>query len=179
MMDENADFLNVNKVQLFQALGLVPADERVRFLSVVLIGELETSMLEWLTSSGTTAEELSTSFPLTVEQAQALRTRANARTWSVIKEAVEHAKEGVATIDWMRVKALTGVDNWSQFAKGLLGGLNRTFHNIAGVEPDAVLLFEGDGWVKDGHGDFNAGLLVIDGPAVEVLRRVCGFTETT
>ena len=171
--------ITIDATKLFQALSFVPTEKKVEFLQVLFVGEK--------TDSNNLSEVLAlsqdfdrpTSFQLSFEQARMLRTRANPKTWAVIKEAVANAKDEVATVDWSKVKAITGVDNWSQFAKGLLSGLNRTLHNIAGVDADAVLLWEGDGWEQDDKGDYNHGQVVIDGPVVTVLRTVCNVESDT
>jgi hypothetical protein len=62
-------------------------------------------------------------------------------------------------------------------AKGRMGGLHRSLRKIVGVPKNAVLLWAGEVWVEDGKGDYSAGTIAIDGPAVRTLRAVCGLHD--
>ena len=172
-------------VPLAHLLGgalLVPAAHRSAFLATLLIGpeafaNLTTEAQASSTPTGDDDDEKPFSFPLNAQQARKLKDKLDPATWNVIRAAVSNAVDGVATVDWSTVKGLTGVPNWTAFAKGRLGGLNRALRNIEGVSSDAILLWEDDGWVEDGRGDYSSGPLRIDGPVVRVLRSVMGIAD--
>lgn len=117
------------------------------------------------------------SYALTLDQARTLVRRQDALTREMLRHAVMNERDGVAIIDWSDVKRITGVTNWSQFARGRLGGIHRSLATIPGVPSKARLLWEGEGWVEDGQGDFAAGTLAIDGPAVQALKTVLNLPQ--
>ena len=94
----------------------------------------------------------------------------------MIRQALMNEADGIAVIDWSVAKEITGVKNWAQFARGRLGGLHRSLSAILG-QPKSTLIWEGDGWVEDGKGDYSSGTLVIDGPAVRSLKVALGIQE--
>lgn len=175
------EYLSIRRDRLLAGSALVPADQRALFFARLLVG-LDGVSLEAADTVGTTVvgddySDTSTSFPLSAEQARELRDKVDDGTWEVVKAAVANPTDGVGTVEWSEIKRLTGVTNWAQFAKGRMGGLHRSLRKIAGVPPRAVLLWEGDGWVEDGKGDYSTGTVGIDGPAVRILRAVCGFRD--
>ncbi len=113
-------------------------------------------------------DEYPVSYPITVDQALELRTQIGETSWKIISAALENTVDGVATIDWAVVKSLSGVSNWPQFAQGRLSVINKALRKIVGYN-EAWLLIDSDAWVEDGKGDYSAGLLFIDGQAVQSL----------
>ena len=120
-------------------------------------------------SEGEGEDEYPVSYPITVDQALELRTQIGESSWKIILAALENTVDGVATVDWAVVKSLTGVCNWPQFSQGRLSVINKALRRIIGYN-EAWLLIESDAWVEDGKGDYSAGLLFIDGQAVQSLK---------
>ena len=155
--------------RLIACSSFVPLDQRAAFFTMLFLGP-----------EALPEEDVSTpfdpegpkSFPLTIEQAAKLKEKIDKDTWEVLVVTVTDPRDGVGTIDWVKVKEITGVTNWSQFARGRLGGLNRALQKIEGVPRRVQLLWEDEGWVEDGKGDFLSGTMVIDGPAVAAIRAV-------
>jgi hypothetical protein len=172
--------LTIRRDRLLAASALVPADRRAVFWATLVVGP-EGIALDASESPSSSTELVDddaagpTSFPLTTDQARELKQKVDEATWAVIKATVSNAKDDVGTIEWSEIKRLTGVSNWAQFAKGRMGGLHRSLRKIAGVPKHAVLLWEGEGWVEDGMGDYSTGTVGIDGPAIHTLRTVCGI----
>jgi hypothetical protein len=110
------------------------------------------------------------------EQARQLIQKVDKATVEMIRQALMNEADGIAVIDWSVAKEITGVKNWAQFARGRLGGLHRSLSAILG-QPKSTLIWEGDGWVEDGKGDYSSGTLVIDGPAVRSLKVALGIQE--
>lgn len=169
----------VQRDRLLAASALVPADRRASFFTTLLMGAdvLDPDPDGEIEIVNGDAFEDVQSFALNASQARELKGKVDNATWAVIRAIVANSKAGVGTIDWSEVKRLTGVSNWAQFAKGRMGGLHRSLRKIAGVPGDAVLLWEGEGWVEDLEGDYSAGTIGIDGPAVRVLRAISGLPE--
>lgn len=153
---------------LVAAAAFVPAAERLRFFATLLVGS-EVLHMDQLDSAIDETE--TTSFAISVEQGRQLKSKLDEGTWEVLTTMVANAQDDVGTIGWADVKRITGVKNWNVFAKGRLGGLHRSLRKIAG-DPNALLVWEGEGWVEDGEGDYSAGSLCIDGPAVRVIRSI-------
>lgn len=114
------------------------------------------------------------STPINPEQARELIQKVDKATVEVIRQALVNEKDGVAVIDWSVAKNITGVTNWTQFARGRLGGLHRSLSSIVG-QPKSALIWEGEGWVEDEEGDYSSGTLAIDGPAVRSLKIALGL----
>ncbi len=169
------EFLTIRHDRLLAASALVPIDQRAIFFSTLLVGPNALAEFETKADDLTDDTDSPISFALSVEQARELKGKVDRDTWAVVKAIVTEPQDDVGTIDWSEVKLLTGVTNWAQFAKGRMGGLHRSLHKIAGVPKNAVLLWEGEGWVEDGKGDYLSGTIGIDGPAVRTLRIVCGI----
>jgi hypothetical protein len=169
------EFFSVRRDRLLAASNMVSVEQRAVFFAMVFVGSDGLSDEVVIAPSNGDDSDTPTSFPLNVEQARELKSKIDDTTWAVLKAAVSGAKDDVGTIEWSEIKRLTGVSNWAQFAKGRMGGLHRSLRKIAGVPKNAVLLWEGEGWVEDGKGDFSTGTVGIDGPAVHVLRAVCGL----
>jgi hypothetical protein len=169
---------------LLAGASLVPEAQRTAFLATLLVGAdaLATLTKESKappTPIGDDDDDGPHSFPLNAQQARKLKEKLDPATWAVIRTAVGKVTGGVAMVDWGEVKSVTGVPNWTAFAKGRLGGLNRALRKIDAVPSDAILLwYDDDDWVEDGQGDYSAGTLRIDGPAVHVLRLVMGIAST-
>ncbi|WP_156453906.1 hypothetical protein [Methylobacterium sp. CCH5-D2] len=166
MSQQEAAFMSVNRTALASALQLVPVEARGEF-ALRLLG------LNDLKPEATTDEEFHHSYALTPELANQLMQKLDTATRDLFREALANVKDGVAVIDWADVKRITGVTNWAQFARGRLGGVHRSLNSIT-QSTGAKLLIEGDGWVEDGKGDFSAGTLFIDGPAVQALQAALG-----
>jgi hypothetical protein len=174
------EFFSIRRDRLLAGSALVPADQRAAFFAILFVGSDGLSR----DTADTTAHvidddsESPASFPLSIDQARDLKDKIDEATWAVVKVAVANAKDDVGMIEWSEVKRLTGVTNWNQFAKGRMGGLHRSLRKITGVPKDAVLLWEGEGWVEDGKGDYSTGTVGIDGPAVRTLRAMCGLHDS-
>lgn len=171
------EFLSIRRDRLLAGSALIPADHRAAFFATLLVGVdgLSLAIPDAKIAPAIDDANSSTSFALSIDQARELKSKIDEATWAVIKAAVAHPTNDVGTVEWSEVKRLTGVTNWAQFAKGRMGGLHRSLRNIAGVPKDAVLFWEGEGWVEDGQGDFSTGIVGIDGPAIRTLRMVCGL----
>lgn len=166
MSQSEATLVSVSRAALASALQLVPVEDRGEF-ALRLLG------LNDLEPETGADEEFSRSYPLTPELANQLMQKLDPATRELFRVALANVKDGVAVIDWAEVKRITGVTNWAQFAKGRLGGVHRSLNNLT-QSSGAKLLLEGDGWVEDGKGDFSAGTLFIDGPAVPALQAALG-----
>lgn len=173
------EYLSIRRDRLLAGSALIPADQRAAFLAILFVGPDGLSPGAANDTIALTIEDDSespTSFNLSIDQARELKSKIDEATWIVVKKIVANAKDDVGTIEWSEVKQLTGVTNWAQFAKGRMGGLHRSLRKVTGVPKGAVLLWEGEGWVEDGKGDYSAGTIGIDGPAVHTLRTVCGIS---
>lgn len=159
--------LEIRHDYLLAASALVPTAQRNTFFAILLMGPVAIN------------EEIrvpemdgATSFPLNDEQARELKEKIDQATWELIMAIANNAKDGVGVIDWSEVKRITGVTSWAQFAKGRMGGVHRSLRKMEGIPDGAVLFWEGDGWVEDGKGDYIAGTVGIDGPAIQSLQKL-------
>jgi len=172
-----SDFIAISRAGLRAATAFVPVEQRGMFaLALLELGEAG----DPLEITAATAEDLPNdhqSFPLTTEQARQLIQKIEAKTKNMLKEIVINPIDGVGTITWQTIKEITGVEYWSQFAQGRLGGLHRALRGINKV-PGSILLWEGEGWIPDGKGDFTAGTMCIDSAAVRALQVVFGLYAT-
>lgn len=174
------DTIPISHANLLDSAAYVPLVDRTKFLATLLVGTQGlAAIMGEVTPPAAIDQDAPRSFPLTVSQARALKTKLDAATWAVIKEAVSNVENNVGRVDWMKVKELTGVADWTAFAKGRLGGLHRALRGIGGVTavaPKATLFWwdNDDDWVEDDQGDYSEGTLRIDGPALTVLRSVIG-----
>jgi len=159
--------LEIRHDYLLAASSLVPAAQRNTFFAILLMGPEAISE-----ESHVPGINDATSFPLNDEQARELKEKIDEATWELIIAIASNAKDGVGVIDWSEVKRITGVTSWAQFAKGRMGGVHRSLRKIAGVPDGAVLFWEGDGWVEDGKGDYIAGTVGIDGPAIQSFQKL-------
>ena len=165
--------ISVRRDHLLAASALVPEERRAAFFATILVGPEAVSQV----SRPSDPSDDVSSFPLTLEQARELKAKLDDKTWAVIRSIAGNVADDVGTIDWSEVKRITGVGNWSAFAKGRMAGVHRSLRKLPGVPTDAILLWEGEGWVEDGKGDFSAGTIGIDGPAVRALRLACGLRD--
>lgn len=177
----DVETFTVRRDRLLAATALVPEAQRAVFLATLFVGTEGTAHRPQVQQSAAEQEKADasegpTSFPLSLEQARELRGKVDEATWSVLKAMVANARDDVGTIEWPEVKRITGVANWVQFAKGRMGGLHRSLRSIAGVPRNAVLIWEGEGWIEDGKGDYSTGTVAIDGPSVRTLRAIFGFS---
>ncbi len=175
------DIVSIPRSHIMDATAFVPAAHRPAFLATLLVGSSGyAAAVGAPPESGDEDEDGPSSVILSAQQARKLKDKLDPATWDVIRTAVTNMSEDagavIGTVDWSKVKELTGVKSWTIFAKGRLSGLTRALRNIDGVPKDAILIWEGEGWVEDGHGDYSAGTLGIDGPVVHVLRSVMGIT---
>ena len=170
------EFVSIRRDRLLAGSAFVPTEQRNAFFTTLFVGSDGVANIPNLEVEDDA--DAPTSFPLRADQGRELRKKIDEATWEVVKTIVSNAKDDVGTIEWSEIKKLTGVANWAQFAKGRMGGLHRSLHKITGVPKDAVLLWEGEGWVEDGRGDYSTGTVGIDGPAVRTLRSVCGLSES-
>ena len=161
----DASFVSVSRSALASAIELVPFEKRGEF-ALKLLG-LDAPFVE-----PAVEEDFHRSHPITTEVAHQLMQKIDPATKEVLKIALMNVKDGVAVVNWDDIKRTTGVTHWSQFAKGKLGGLHRSLSGL--TQPRAKLLIEADGWVEDGKGDYLAGSMFIDGPAVQSLQAVLG-----
>ena len=155
--------IEVSRAALASALTLVPSNLRGEFALRIL----------GLEADGRQEDDAPLSFPLTLEQARQLIAKVDKLTAEVLKAAVADAKDDVGVVDWSTIKRITGVTNWSHFARGRLGGLNRSLASVTNVK-GSRLLNEDAGWVEDGQGDYSAGTMSVDGPAVRALQVALG-----
>lgn len=166
MSSSETTLVSVSRAALASALQLVPVEDRGEF-ALRLLG------LNDLGPETEIDEEFYRSYPLTPELASQLMQKLDSATRELFRTALTNVKDGVAVIDWGDVKRITGVTNWAQFAKGRLGGVHRSLNSLT-QSSGAKLLLEGEGWVNDNKGDFSAGTLFIDGPAVPALQAALG-----
>jgi hypothetical protein len=174
------EFISVRRDRLLAGSALISAEQRATFFATLFVGLDGLSHAAADTNSAITFDddlEKPTSFALSIDQARELKSKIDEATWTVVKATVANSKDDVGTIEWSEVKRMTGVTNWPQFAKGRMGGLHRSLRKIGGVPKDAVLFWEGEVWVEDGQGDYSAGTIGIDGPAVRTLRTLCGLND--
>lgn len=169
------EFVSIRRDRLLAGLALIPPEHRTTFLAMLFVGLDGLSYVGFNRLSPETDNDLEkpTSFPIDIDQARELKSKIDESTWAVIQKIISNSKDDVGTIEWSEVKQTTGVKNWAQFAKGRMGGLHRSLRKIAGVPKSAVLIWEGEGWVEDGEGDYSTGTIGIDGPAVRTLRTLC------
>lgn len=160
--------ISISETNWTAALGTLPSALRVSFLERLLgVGAPD--------SAGSMPAAVDhRSHALTVEQATELLSKTDSVMIEVIKAAVSNVAEGVATIDWLRVKKITGGLAYGPFGRGALSGLHRSLRSIVG-DRKAVLLWTRAGWKSDGQGDWAQGEFLIDGPAVAALRIALGI----
>ena len=167
------DVVSIPLSNIIDSAQFVTSAQRPAFLATLLVGARGYVSVAGEARDGAADEQNGPrSACLTAAQACKLKDKLVPSTLRVIQAAVSNIADDVATVDWSMVKELTGLRNWTVFEKGQLAGMNRVLRSLEGVPAGAILLWQGEGWVEDGKGDYSVGTLAIDGPVVHVLRSV-------
>jgi hypothetical protein len=172
------DHVLIPRTHLVSAFALIPAAIRQTVAAQILLGSEFDFESHGSSSESDWNDAEPSSYPLTARQLRELKSKLDAKTFTVIRTVAEDVTDGVGRIAWSEVKRLTGVPNWTTFAKGRLGGLHRALRGVEGVTGKAVLFWwNDDEWEEDGQGDWETGFLYIDGPALQSLRSVIGTAD--
>ena len=115
--------------------------QRPALLATLLVGARGyTSLFAEATDGATDHNDGPRSVCLTAAQARKLKDKLVPATLRVIKAAVSNTADTVGTVDWSKVRELTGLKDWTEFEEGQLAHLNRVLRSLEGVPAGAILL---------------------------------------